>query len=198
MMRIINSRLYQGLIPVTNYMILGLLAMTGVATVFLAYPIIAACLAVAIQIYHQGNETLTRRFFVEFKRHLLIKVVIGLFVSGFALLFYYVFTHLFGELILPIRVSLIVSLVLFFALIYFMLFEGYAQRKNFHFSKFFRNAVLDLVVELPYTILFALLTGLIIFLASLMPLSTYFSLTFLNVILAALYHKRLKNKLSRF
>lgn len=198
MMRIINSRIYQGLIPVTNYMILGVLAIAGVATVFLAYPILSACIGVAIEIYRRGNETITRHFVTELKRHFWLKLGVGLVVSTFALLFYYVFNDLFAKLQLPMKISLIVSLILFFALVYYLILEEYAQKEDFHVGRWFQNAVLDIVVELPYTILLALITGVILVIATAIPLSTYFSLTFLNVILASLYHKHLKSKLSRF
>ncbi|MFD1486084.1 hypothetical protein ACFQ5J_12700 [Lacticaseibacillus baoqingensis] len=198
MMRIINSRLYQGLIPVTNYLILGVIATAGVATVFFAYPVIAACIGVAIQIYGKGNETLTKKLWLELKRHFWTKLFIGLIVSTFALLFYFVFTDLFVHLVLPLRVSLLVSLVLFLALVFYLILEEVALGSHYHFSRFFRNAVLDLVLDFPFTLFFAAMMLVVLVAASLFPLTVFFSLTFMNLIMAAVYHKRLKSKLSRF
>ncbi|MBO3093086.1 hypothetical protein J5F27_14340 [Schleiferilactobacillus harbinensis] len=198
MMRIINSRLYQGLIPVTNYMILAAFSMIGLVTVFLAYPIMSASVTTAIRIYGRGNEVITKKYWMELKRHFWAKFVVGLFVSTSSILFYFIFTDTIKSVIMPIRVSLAVSLVLFVAFVFFMILEEFSMRHNYQIKKFFSNAVLDLVTDFPYALVFAFLVAIIVVLAMLIPLSTYFTLLFLNLIIAAMYHHGLQNKLSRF
>ncbi|TGD19437.1 hypothetical protein [Levilactobacillus suantsaiihabitans] len=198
MSRIFNSRLYLGLIPLTNYLILGVFATMGFATVFFAYPIISACITTAIRIYGQGNETILRKFFEELKRHFWTKLGIGLVTSTMAILFYYVYMKAFTRVIVPIRVSLVISLFLFVAALFYMVLEEYSMRDEFHFSRFFQNAMIDIVIELPMTLAFAAIMFIMILCAMVFPVTIFFSLTFLNFIFASFYHKRLNTKLSRF
>lgn len=198
MARIFESRFYQSLIPLTNYLILGVISAIGFVTVFFAYPIMSACITTAIRIYGRGNETVMAKFFHELRRHIVVKTIIGLVTSVMALMFYHVFTKLFAHVMIPIQISLIISLVIYLAAMFYLVLEEYSFRDDFHFNQFFQNSLLDIVIELPTTLLFILIMVVMFVMAIVFPLSVFFSLTILNFVFASFYHKKLSTKLSRF
>lgn len=198
MTRIINSRLYQGLIPITNYLILGVLATAGLSTVFLAFPLMSACITTAFRIYGKGNEIILKPLWQEVKRNFWKKTLIGFIVSVFSLAFHFLFLNFFHHVSILMRVSFVISLIFFIATVIYMIMEEYLMKNNFQFKRLLQNSILDVITELPYTILFSVISCVILVSANIFPLIIFISLTLFTFVLALLYNKKLKFQLSRF
>lgn len=188
-MKIINSRVYQGFIPITNYIIIGFIAVVGFCSVILAYPIFVSCIHAAVLIRKYSDIPVIRTVLWDLRNQFWLKMFIGILLNS--LLIFGCAIVILNEQHLPfmINVAFTLSTLLIAALSVYVAYAFTREGAHFKLIEIFIHSFEQLIIQFPYTLVISTIFGITVVLTVAFPLSIFITSPIMIYICALIFNR---------